>query len=162
MNSTAYNRTPLAHPSAPASAISCQVSNGTDVMACSLLLAQRFGHPFGRAARQERRDSLASLIRRADRGDALGGVGNHALVDRTMRNRANQRLDGLLCMRSRDEQPPEQLVDARIEALDGRNDVVHESDAIGLRRIELLGGYHVTARMPRADRFDDIGSDRRR
>ena len=35
-----------------------------------------------------------------------------------------------------------------------RDDVVHEPDPIGLRRVEALGGQEIAARVPRADRLD--------
>ena len=42
-----------------------------------------------------------------------------------------------------------------------RDDVVDEPDPKGLRRGEALGGQEVAARLPRADRLDDIRRDRR-
>ena len=118
-------------------------------------------HPCRAPLAEKCRHAFLRFGRRAHPRDARCGVRDHAIVDRAMRDRANQRL--CLCLRVRAglDERAEQFIDPIVESV-LQHDVVHETDAVGLGSVESLRGEKVTPRHPRADRFDHVRTDRRR
>ena len=117
MNSTAYSRRPLAQPIAAASATSCQVSNDASALVMRYLPVRSSARDPRRATRLPRnaRDAFLAFGRRANRRDALDGIGDHVRVDRPVRDGADERLAFALRGGSCEQQRPEDLVDAVVE-----------------------------------------------
>src|SRR6185369_13695182 len=145
MNSTAYSRMPLAHPTAAASATSCRVSNDSSAgsviggvsRSATSWVAQCVGDPARRALVEERRDAFLALRRAAHSGDPGGGIGDHGVVEGPRADGTNERLRFRLRARPGHEQRAQELVDAPVELFE-RTDVVDEPDTERFGRRELL------------------------
>ena len=89
----------------------------------------------------------------------LRGAGDHVAIDRPVRDAADQRLAFELRGRSRRLDRRDQVLDAAIE-LRQRDDLVQQADPQSLCGAEPLCRQEVAPCLPRADRLDDIWTDR--
>ena len=157
---------PLAQPTAAASATSCQVSNVAMPGRCHrssrfVTRQSHVRHPRRRALAEERRDALLAFRRRAHARDARRRVRDHA----RRRSAAARPRGSAPCIRPapaarRASSAPRSSLILPSSSASGA-DVVHEPDPKRLRRGEALGRQEVAPRLPRADRLDDVGCDRR-
>src|SRR6266568_4823641 len=102
---------PLAHPSAAASATSCQVSS------CSTALLFLARMPRRLALAQERSDAFLSFVGCANAGDAARGIGDHPRIDTPMRDCADQGLAFELRARTGAEELTQDLVDSGVKVI---------------------------------------------
>src|SRR5712692_8022304 len=120
------------------------------------LLWLRLRHPGRGALLEEGAHALFAFVGCAGAGDALGHIGDQLGCDWAPRDRADQFLGRRVRSRRALDELAQDRVHGRIQLL-GLRELLHESDAIGLRRGETLGGEEIAVRGALAHRGEDVG-----
>ncbi len=115
-------------------------------------------YPRGRALLEEGAHALATLLAGADVGDATRGVVAQAGANVLAGHVLHEALAGLDRLGAVGPQGRHDALDLGIE-LAGRADLVDEAHAMGLGRIEALGGDEVAPGGLLAHRADHVGTD---
>src|SRR2546422_8194461 len=124
------------------------------------LLWLRLRHPGRGALLEEGAHALPAFVGRPGAADAPGHIGDQLGRDRPQRDRADQLLGRRVRSRRALDELAQDRVHRRIQLL-GPRELLHESDAIGLRRGETLGREEIPLRGALAHRGEDVGTDSR-
>src|SRR3989344_3336167 len=185
-NPTAYNRKPLAQPSAAASASRLGMSSFAVAVAaasptaravppstcspsvwshCTMLnqrvsmaVKQRSAQPVGLALVQERLHPFLAFVARADVGNALHGGGDEARVDLPLCHIHHQLLAHAHSVGAGAGQGLEQFVHFGVELVSA-HDLEHKANAQGFGRAKTLGREEVPVRSACAHGTDHIRAD---